>query len=453
MSCHLRIEIEEPTTTRCDGAAVSGTVVVTTTAAVSCRGLEITSYWCTHGLGNVDRGIVDKCDVFQGEWDANREYRYPFRLSTAAWPPTYYGTHLNVSHYVGAQAKVPWAKDPRAEAEFPVVATRTPDELQPTRLATGSKSRLAWLLWPIGVVFVAVFGAMFAVMLLFLVPLAAAGAAFYWFMFVVLPKRITGPVECTVEPLRVAPNGVVQGRLRFTPQRQATINAIGWSVLCQEKCTSGSGSNRSTHRCEVFQRKEQLFAGGELQTGVPQSFDFAFEVPESAAPSLKLSDNELTWELEVRIDIPRWPDWSQRFALIVGPDGTGAAPAGIAEGTDTPSAESDEPDAWFDQVVQQVLQSRHDSERMRRVIEAVRDEVFTIRVDLLGMQPPPLGRNGDDSGTWVRARHRAHDVSIALRLLEDEMPPAPTRDWIGTARLLAFDESNQGLVMERHRTS
>jgi hypothetical protein len=131
-ACDLKIELDEPDRPRTGGEPISGTVLVTATASVKCSGLEVTSYWSTHGRGNVDQGDVDQTVVFEGTWEPNREYRYPFSLKSAEWPPTYYGTYLNVSHRVRARARVSWTKDPKAEAEFQVVAASAPDDLQPT---------------------------------------------------------------------------------------------------------------------------------------------------------------------------------------------------------------------------------------------------------------------------------------------------------------------------------
>ena len=143
---------------RIGGETVSGNVKVTTTGPVKCGGLELTSCWSTHGRGNVEKGEVDQCTVFEGEWEANREYCYPFTLKTAAWPPTYYGTYVNVSHYVCARAKLPWSSDPKTEAEFTVLATTAPEDLKPV-VAPKPRSMSRLLIgWTVGLVLLVIFG-------------------------------------------------------------------------------------------------------------------------------------------------------------------------------------------------------------------------------------------------------------------------------------------------------
>jgi hypothetical protein len=109
---------------------------------------------------------------------------------------------------------------------------------------------------------------------------------------------------------------------------------------------------------------------------------------------LKFSDNELIWKGELRIDIPRWPDWVKEFPLTVVPSATEAptiatlpafgAGAGAGGQPLTPEEE-----AWFDEVVQQITDSESDRDRLRAVLAAVQDQVFGIRVDVLEQMTEP----------------------------------------------------------------
>jgi hypothetical protein len=130
-ACELKIQLDDPQRPRTGGESVKGAIRVKTTERVKCSALEVSSFWSTHGRGNVERGEVDSAVLFQGEWEPVREYEYPFQLKSAAWPPSYYGTYLNVGHYIGARAKVPWSFDPKTQVEFTVVATAAPDDLKP----------------------------------------------------------------------------------------------------------------------------------------------------------------------------------------------------------------------------------------------------------------------------------------------------------------------------------
>ncbi len=131
VACQLRIKFDDQEP-RSGGQPISGTVIVKPEKETNCKGLVVRSIWSTHGQGNVDTGQVDEQTVFQGTWQAGKEVSYPFKLNTASWPPTYYGSYLNVGHYVTAQAKLSWATDPKAQAEYRVIAFDSPPDLKPT---------------------------------------------------------------------------------------------------------------------------------------------------------------------------------------------------------------------------------------------------------------------------------------------------------------------------------
>lgn len=446
-ACSLRIELAESHGIRAGGESVSGTVTVVTDRPVNCSALVVKTYWTTHGRGNVESGDVDSATVFQGTWDPGREYHYPFTLRTATWPPTYYGKTLNVSHFVAAQAKVPWASDPKSQREFSVVVAEAPEDLQPTRSATKGNSVVGWI---IAIVVLTIFGAMFGMLLLFLLPLIAIGAGCYWFFRVFLPRRLLGKVECELEPARLVVGEAVAGKLRFTPSRDVTINGIRWSVTCTERCSSGSGSNRKTYREEVFQRTEPIAEAGVLRMGQTQAFEFATVIPDQAPVSIKFTDNEVLWVGELRVDIPRWPDWVKTIPLTVvprpfAPDASGSP----AANRDAPPVVVDmEEESWFGAMLEQVERSVEDPDRLRTVLEAVGDQVFSLRVDLSGARAEAPEMVARQPGAWTFACYRPQDVEICLFWPLPLKPPGEhLANWRGKATVLGYDDEFGCLLM------
>jgi hypothetical protein len=267
---------------------------------------------------------------------------------------------------------------------------------------------------------------------------------------------MTGPVECTLTTQRLTAGESLQGSLRFAPKRNLTINGISWSVTCHEKCVSGTGSNRTTHRHELFTQTNRLAEAGVLRPGLPQAFPFSFAVPDRGPSSLKFPNNELTWSGEVRIDIPKWPDWVQVFPLTVvpskssqalaAPDAVEQKPLGIDSSGRPPTAEEA---AWFDEVVQQVLQSREDPARFETVLSAVREQAFRIRVDIEEPARVPPALVAREPGTWMFAEYRAREVDLCLFWSAALQPPMPgTTDWCGTATILGYDAGLECLLMK-----
>jgi hypothetical protein len=449
--CDLTIQLDEPRKVYMGGESISGTVFVKCQTPVKCNGLELTSAWSTHGRGNLAAGDVDHQVLFEGQWDANQEYRYPFTLKIAAWPPTYYGTYLNVSHSVRARAKLPWKTDPKAEAEFTVVSLTAPEDLKPTVGAPKkSNSIVGWVVgWIVAGIFLLIFLPLLGILAAFILPLAAIGGGCYWFFRVFLPKQVTGSIECTVEPKRVVAGESIRGQLRFTPKRNVTINSIHWTMSCLEKCSSGSGSNRKTYSHEILKQTQQLSGAGELRVGEPQAFEFAFEFPQEAPPSLKFNDNELNWSCDLRIDIARWPDWVKSFPLSVVPSGkagTGPSRGMISPTSIAPMPTADE-EQWFTDVLQQISRCQNDAE-VAVVIEAVRDQVFTICVDVIEeLDEPATGFEGE-SGRWILGNPRRSDLEIELVwALPSEPPNVDTMNWCCQATIIGFDREMDAVVM------
>lgn len=445
--CALTIELDEPERPHIGGEPIRGTVVVRAEQNVNCKGLEVACVWATHGRGNIARGESESKTLFAGNWDASLEYRYPFELHTAAWPPTYYGTYLNVSHLVEARAKLPWSFDPKASVEFPVVATSSPEDLAPVNNKKGGSSLIGWVVGTIlMIVVIPLLFLALGMALVFILPIALIGGGLFWFFRVFLPSRVTGAVECDVQPLRVAAGQSLKGNLKFTPPRDLKVNGIHWKITAKEQCVSGSGSNRTTHTHKILEKTQSLANEGQLAGGLPQSFEFEFPLAANSPPSLKFTDNELIWEGEVRIDIPKWPDWVKTFKLTVTP---AAAPAAQEPLEKAPAAVAapGEGDLSFDDVARQLLMSEDDPARRRLVIDAVLGQTFSLRADLesrLSLSEAPS--NG--TGTWLLAHHHGSGLALAILWPDSGSAPwAPLAGWQGVATVAGYDTSCNRVVM------
>lgn len=470
-ACKLVIKFDDPRP-RSGGEPITGTITVRPEKQVTCKGLIAKCMWSTHGRGNIDSGQVDSQTLYEGTWQAGQEYTYPFKLNTAAWPPTYYGTYLNVGHYVSAQAKLSWATDPKAQVEFPVVATTAPDDLKPTVAAARPSGAIGMA---IGILIAVIVLGLFGAFLLFLLPIIGVVAALIWFFRVFLPKRITGPVACELKTPKASAGGKVEAHLRFTPGRSSTINGVEWTISCVEVCSSGSGSNRQTHRYEVLKNTRRASDRLELKAGQTYSFDYLYDLPTDAPPSLKFSDNQVTWTVESRIDIPGWPDWSKKLSLVVAPSGAagllersvvadddeedalidqgdfGSTPPVVVPTAASGKAKSDE--AWFRQVIQQIQQSQHDHQQMALVIAAVRDFEFPITATIEDeIDTPEMEDETEfdrlDDWEWWTAYCPAQNVSLALAWHDSPAAIRPGVTWSGTASIVGYDIDAKRILME-----
>ncbi|MCC6508457.1 MAG: hypothetical protein IT423_05075 [Pirellulaceae bacterium] len=475
-ACQLTIKLDD-SNPRTGGEPISGTVIVRTEKEVSCKALVVSTIWSTHGRGNVEIGEVANATLFEGTWKPGQEYSYAFKLATAKWPPTYYGTYLNLAHYVSAQAKIPWSVDPRVQSEYLVTASDAPDDLQPTKAAPNPQGMVARLVIPliVGTLLIG-FAMAFIPLLIFLAVVAAPIALIVWFVKVVLPKRITGPVTCEVKTPKVKAGGVVEANLTFTPARRTSINGITWKIRCIEECVSGSGSNRKTHVNELLSETQTAVGVLELKPGEKQSHDFRYQLPDSAAPSLKFTDNHIKWTIDSRIDIPSWPDWTKTLSLIVSPNAlmalgkknfddeqlwddedeeddeevSGAIPPVVAPGTQNQQAPAD--DAWLRQVITQIHQSQHDDQQLAMVLAAVRDFVFPIQVSIVNEMDTPEFTDENEFDSWdefhwwgAYCPAQNSDMALAWEVTPKQVKAGAI--WSGTASIIGFEAENKRLLM------
>jgi hypothetical protein len=344
--CEVEVVLESPEPTCRSGETVGGVVIVKLKAAVRCDGLKVACFWRTHGRGNRDEGDRSEQTLFTGEWLGDREYEYPFEFTVPSGPPTYHGHYVNVDWYVGAVADIPWAIDPKGEAEFRLEPP-DPVEREPVPWRTGDdrgrELQRAALHFPKGarvLVGCAMFGAFalgglsmfeviripyvdspFEIFCLVGTTLAVVGGATLAFVLArnkMAAKKI-GDVDLQLGDTHPRPGGTVECALRFAPLEQVDLRPITARLLCVETAVSGSGTNRTTHRKEVVQEEHVLREA--LAVRPPEMVDVTYEVPvpRCDAFSFDANNNSVKWFLEIAVDVPRWPDWVKRVPLTVSP--------------------------------------------------------------------------------------------------------------------------------------
>jgi len=332
--CDLSIELADPNRIYATGEQLRGTVVVRAHADTKCNGLLVSTPWRTHGRGNIDQNKGDTESLFQGDLEAGREYRFDFDLPINDGPSTYHGHYLNIDHYIKAQLDVPWAFDPKTETSFRYVQLTVDDhsELAEPSVTPGCVK----VLLGIFIFGFAMAGLLLQPIILLVGGLVLAAAGTWWFFRRFLPARALGQVTHEFDRHRIAPGEAIAGQLTIHPPQELAIEGVKIKVSAIESCTSGSGTNSTTHRHTAFEQTWQVAPPGKLPGGEPSHLRFEAELPERALYSVSLSDNKLTWTGELRVAIPRWPDWVRSYSFVVLP------PMDLAPRNDPPPKASDD---------------------------------------------------------------------------------------------------------------
>ena len=316
--CDLRIIFDRADRTYRGGEEVNGTVYIEVNQDVECKGILLEGFWRTHGRGNTATGPKATSVLYQGTLRAGESLSYPFRFTAPEGPPTYHGRYLNIDHYLNVRVDIPWAIDPKLKEEY--ILLPGPRRYGNLPALPGGRSMakqvFAGVCVPIGVAMI-VFGFVLFPWGLVLIP---PGLAFIFFpLWKSLAERKIGKVKLSCGSTTVPPGGNLPLRLTFTPRHSSRLNRITAELVGKERCVSGSGTNRTTHTHKFHQQTVVLARECDVAAGRPLQVEGVVPIPETGAFSFHARDNSLIWELQVRVDIPLWPDWVEKRLVIVRP--------------------------------------------------------------------------------------------------------------------------------------
>lgn len=341
--CDLRIDFDRTDRRFRGGEEVTGTVTVQVNEDADCNGIILEHFWQTHGRGNSATGPKLATELYRGPLRAGQSLKYPFQVTAPIGPPTYHGTYLNVDHYLMVRVRIPWAIDPRAKEEYVLLPSGAEYGNLRVTSPTGliNKQTLTGLGVPAGVAMILA-GVFFFPCGLVLVPFGLLVLLFG--VRKKLAEKKIGKVALSLGSLRVAPGGQLPLRLMFTPRHTSRLNGITAKLVGSEKCVSGSGTNKTTHTHKFFERTVVLVPECEVTAGRPIRVAGIVPIPETNAYSFHATDNDVLWELEVRVDIPMWPDWTDKRTVVVRPAiGAEAVEVTVVEEPPVPAARSSEP--------------------------------------------------------------------------------------------------------------
>ncbi|MEM9587508.1 MAG: sporulation protein [Planctomycetota bacterium] len=466
--CDLSIELDEPDRVYYGDEMIQGRVNVRVSDDVRCDGLVVGSGWKTHGRGNVAKMSTEEKTLYTGEWKAGQQATYPFQLPVAPWPPSYHGHYLNIDHCIDVRAKIPWAFDPKASVQFLMKSNGGPDNAKKVTNAVELKGASGAI---IGIVILTVFIGVFTFMafvnpffLIFLGIIGPLAIGFFVFKFI-LPYVMLGKVEHVVESEQVTPGQPLRGEIVMTPKRSVQLNGITISLKGQEVCISGSGSNRSTHRHVFYQDTVRLAERTQLQPGVERRFAFAVPIPDKAPYSIDLDDNDIQWSGDLRVDIPRWPDWTQSLKVQVVPPTVGEEQHEPTESATDLSeqipagrenaAAADGPDAelTFAETAGHLWAAKGDRKQTEILVEAVTGITFPIEVFV---ERRLLYSGEDDShldpdGYAVWAHYKEPPLKLVLYVphdLADDFEQAGRDLWKGRGMIVGYDSQHRRLQVK-----
>lgn len=155
-------------------------------------------------------------------------------------------------------------------------------------------------------------------MSLFMIPFVACGFALIFLLvkqFLIATGVGVTFVEVSAHPL--TPGNRYQFLLHQAGRLQ--MKSLEAFLVCREKVRYHQGTDTRTEDRVVFEQsliREQNF---EVHRHRPFEVKESFEVPQGVMHSFVADNNEVSWTIEVRGKIVRWPDFTRTFPLVIHP--------------------------------------------------------------------------------------------------------------------------------------
>jgi hypothetical protein len=128
-----------------------------------------------------------------------------------------------------------------------------------------------------------------------------------------------------------------------TPCDGVIVTLVGRERRYRNTTSTGKTTVQHYHRREVISQGLRI-SPGTLRPGVLEQ-EFPFVLPDDAPPTYRSALAQVEYSLDVRVDIPWWPDAHEVFDVVVAPPPRARAPR-VAAGGDQRAGRPPGRGAW-----------------------------------------------------------------------------------------------------------
>ncbi|MEM6688750.1 MAG: hypothetical protein AAF664_04935, partial [Planctomycetota bacterium] len=189
-----------------------------------------------------------------------------------------------------------------------------------------------------------------------------------------------------------------------------------------------------------------------------QNIKIEENLPGDLPPSFRLNNNKLSYLLTARIDVPRWPDWTNKRNLVIyrtkeesgsADEPTSVAPVEIPESQLVEQSQG----ITFEEAANHLWTNRADDESLAQIVEAVTG----MRLPMQAIIERRLLYAGDDNpnpypdGHTVWARYPDPPVSMSLCIRHDQaddFEQMGREPWDGIGVILGWDSDHGRLRVQ-----
>lgn len=131
-----------------------------------------------------------------------------------------------------------------------------------------------------------------------------------------LLNTLLGTPNTQMSAIRLRRNDTLTVRYQQPIKRSMTLNSMAFSLILKESATYDQGTSTitATH-LHVVDQKIDFQVPVAPDNGLDQHL--SFKVPEDAMHTFEAYRNKLDWYLQVKLDIPKFPDFERTYELKV----------------------------------------------------------------------------------------------------------------------------------------
>ncbi len=149
----------------------------------------------------------------------------------------------------------------------------------------------------------------FAKFILSIFVLVGVGFIVYLVKETLARRKLHAPlITLSAQPLCVGEK--FSGGFRQQAKSPAQIERVTLRLICRERATYGSGTNKTTVTHDVYTDERTCAHNVTANSVQPIGFEFDFEIPPDAMHSFSANWNSIEWFLELRTEVASWPDYS-----------------------------------------------------------------------------------------------------------------------------------------------
>ena len=334
--CEVQVVLDPANTYRAL-SPLRGIVRVDAHDSTPSKAVVVELRWRVRGRGNPGSQVIDTRTLHNGPIEGSHEFPFEFPLPNG--PVSVAGQLMTIEWSAEARVDVDWAVDPKASATFDLLPTLHSSEPYnhgsnlPQLGADSDQTRelkfgpVGWIMAGFGIA-----ALLFAIQAIrsrdwgalmvsgVCLGIMTTGMILGWRIPRRLAERRLGKVRVDVQPLTPRPGQEVRIRLHATPRVGTRIGEVSVVLLGQERVARGTGKNRRTIEHVIHKSTHSLLPlGSALVPGRESLWEGVIQIPEDARPSFWESDNQITWTVALRVDLPASVDWTDMVTLGVVP--------------------------------------------------------------------------------------------------------------------------------------